>query len=46
MPIVRERGLDGFKEFVDTPLGKILMIAVDQIVHLAFLWLPAWLAVR
>ena len=44
VPIVRERGLDGFMEWVATPLGKILMIAVDQIVHLAFLWVVVWMA--
>lgn len=27
----------GFLEFVSTPLGKILMIVIDQIVHLVFL---------
>ncbi len=27
----------GFIDFVQTPLGKILMIAVDQIIHLSFL---------
>lgn len=35
----------GFIEFVQTPLGKILMIAVDQIIHLAFLFPLAWMAV-
>lgn len=28
----------GFIEFVQTPLGKILMITIDQIIHLSFLW--------
>jgi len=28
----------GFGEFVKTPLGKILMITLDQISHLIFLW--------
>ncbi len=28
----------GFLEFISTPLGKILMIAVDQIIHLTFLF--------
>lgn len=28
----------GFLEFISTPLGKILMIAVDQIIHLSFLF--------
>lgn len=29
--------LEGFIAFVSEPLGKILLIAVDQIVHIAFL---------
>lgn len=28
----------GFISFIQTPLGKILMIAIDQIIHLSFLW--------
>jgi hypothetical protein len=36
----------GFVEFISTPLGKILMIAVDQIIHLAFLWVLVFLAVK
>jgi hypothetical protein len=34
----------GFIEFISTPLGKILMIAVDQIIHLTFLWAIVFLA--
>ena len=33
----------GFVEFVQTPLGKILMIAIDQISHLVFLIPIAWM---
>lgn len=33
----------GFVEFVQTPMGKILMIAVDQIIHIAFLFPIAWI---
>jgi len=33
-----EDKMEGFKLFVQTTLGKILMIAVDQIIHLAFLF--------
>lgn len=33
----------GFVEFVKTPMGKILMIAIDQIIHIAFLIPIAWL---
>lgn len=36
----------GFIEFVQTPLGKILMIAIDQIIHLAFLFPLVWMALR
>lgn len=36
----------GFIEFVSTPLGKILMIAVDQIIHLAFLFPLVWMALN
>lgn len=35
----------GFVEFVQTPLGKILMIAIDQIIHLAFLFPIAWMII-
>ena len=44
VPVVRERGVEGFREYVQTPLGLVLMIVVDQIVHLAFLWVPATFA--
>lgn len=33
----------GFMEFVQTPLGKILMIAIDQIIHLFFLFPIAYM---
>lgn len=36
----------GFGEFVQTPIGKILMIAIDQIIHLSFLFPIIWLALR
>jgi hypothetical protein len=32
-----------FVVFIETTLGKILMIAVDQIIHLSFLWVIVWL---
>lgn len=35
---------EAFLMFVMTPLGKILMIAVDQIIHLAFLFPIVWMA--
>ena len=34
---------NGFLEFINTPMGKILMIAVDQIIHIAFLLPIAWM---
>lgn len=36
----------GFLLFVQTPLGKILMIAVDQIIHLIFLLPLVWMALN
>jgi hypothetical protein len=36
--------LVGFREFIRTPLGAILMVSIDQIVHLTVLWFPAALA--
>lgn len=33
----------GFAEWVQTAMGKILMIAIDQIIHLAFLFPIAWM---
>lgn len=38
--------LEGFKEFASTALGKILLIAIDQIVHITFLVPIAFLIVR
>jgi hypothetical protein len=35
----------GFIKFVDTTLGKILMISIDQISHLMFLWVIVLLAI-
>lgn len=37
---------EGFIKFVQTPLGKILMISVDQIIHLAFLFPLVWMALH
>lgn len=36
----------GFVAFIQTPLGKILMIAIDQIIHLAFLFPLVWMALN
>lgn len=36
----------GFIKFVSTPLGKILMIAIDQIIHLVFLFPLVWMALN
>jgi hypothetical protein len=36
----------GFVSFVQTPMGKILMITIDQIIHLAFLFPIVWMVIR
>lgn len=36
----------GFLLFINTTLGKILMIAVDQIIHIAFLIPIVWMALN
>lgn len=36
----------GFVLFIQTPLGKILMITIDQIIHLTFLFPIAWMILR
>jgi hypothetical protein len=33
----------GFVDFIATPMGKILMIAIDQIIHICFLLPIAWM---
>lgn len=33
----------GFVEFIQTTMGKILMIAIDQIIHIVFLVPIAWM---
>lgn len=35
---------NGFLLFIGTPLGKILMIVIDQIIHLCFLVPLAWMS--
>jgi hypothetical protein len=37
---------EGFIKFISTPLGKILMITVDQIIHLTFLIPLVWMALN
>lgn len=36
----------GFLEFIETPIGKILMITIDQIFHLTFLFPLIWIAIH
>jgi hypothetical protein len=36
----------GFLEFINTPMGKILMIAIDQIIHITFLLPISWMMMR
>jgi len=38
MPELRPGGLLDFKALFQTPLGVVLFISVDQIIHLCFLW--------
>jgi hypothetical protein len=38
--------IKGFIEFVNTPLGKILMIVIDQIIHILFLFPIAYIILR
>lgn len=38
--------VEAFKAFVSTPLGMIIMIVVDQLVHIAFLFPIAYYAVQ
>lgn len=42
----RQLDLDGFISFVGDPLGKILLVAIDQIVHLLFLVPVAYMLAR
>ncbi len=37
---------EGFFEFSKTPLGKIIMITVDQIIHIIFLIPLVWMAIN
>jgi len=37
---------EGFFEFSKTPLGKIIMITVDQIIHIIFLIPLVWMALN
>jgi len=37
---------EAFIQFIDTTLGKILMIVVDQIIHLTFLWPIVYMALN
>lgn len=45
--IYTQKELDraGFLTFIGTPLGKLLMVAIDQIIHLSFLLPICWMAV-
>lgn len=45
-PEMKDNPREGFVQFVMTPLGKILMIAIDQIIHLAFLFPLVWMALN
>ena len=42
----KEQDDKAFMQFIDTTLGKILMITVDQIIHLIFLWPIVYMALN
>lgn len=42
---IRVANMEGFKEWVQTPFGAILMIAIDQIIHIWFLLAIAFMLV-
>ena len=44
IPAVQEKGIEGFKEQFKTPLGVVLFITIDQIIHMTFLWVIVALA--
>lgn len=45
-PEMKDNPKDGFDKFIETPLGKILMITIDQIIHLTFLFPLVWMAMN
>ena len=45
-PEMNEDPVGGFIQFVSTPLGKILMIAIDQISHITCLLPVVWMIMR
>ena len=45
MPGLKFDGVKAFKSAVKTPLGIVMAISVDQILHLSFLWVLVALAV-
>lgn len=46
MPEVRQEGIEGFKKQFKAPLGVVLFISIDQIIHLCFLWFLVALTVQ
>lgn len=42
----KEADIERFKAFVSTPLGILLMIAVDQIIHISFLFVIVYMALN
>jgi hypothetical protein len=42
----KEADVERFKAFVSTPLGIILVIAVDQIIHISFLFVIVYMALN
>jgi hypothetical protein len=43
IPSVREEGVPAFKRSFGQPLGIVLFIGIDQIIHLLFLWVLVYL---
>jgi hypothetical protein len=46
MPITYPSDKAAFAAFIATPLGTVLMIAIDQIIHITFLLPIAWMIMR
>ncbi len=42
----KKQQFEAFKRMFNEPLGTVLFIAIDQIIHLTFLWPVVWLLVR
>jgi len=43
IPAVQEEGVPAFKLMFEQPLGVVLCIGIDQLIHLLFLWVLVYL---